>query len=596
MKFPLPDAALAQHLAFLGKTGAGKTNTAKGAVEHIVRTMPGARVCILDPIKSDWWGLTSSADGKHPGLPFHILGGPRGHVPLHASAGKAIGELVGSGALPLSIIDMADFPPGGLSHFFNDFAPALMRAATGVVYLVLEEAHEFAPKERAGVGAETMAIYYAKKLATAGRSKGIRLMVLTQRTQALHNALLGSCDTMVAHRLTAPADQGPVKDWLKAQFDKATFEKVAGSLASLPTGSAWVCSGEAQLAQLVAFPRITTFDNSATPTIGGQRRVVATAPVDQDRLRAIIGTAVQEAEANDPKTLHKRIRELEAEIGKKPASGPAANPEALSAAQQAGYRDGYRTGRMHAFGRAEGDLVAIDRALADMRMGWTAEKDGPLPEGFGAGRKESLPPPGIVVSPARENIPPQNAHSTGTSSVRRASSAPAGSKSSTLAEGLTRPQQRILDALAWMRAIGIERSDKTQLAIMADQSPTSGSYMGALASLLKAQRITYPAPGSVEITESGIALANPIAAPPTTADLHASLERKLPASQWRTLRAVIDAHPDAISKEALAKATGQSPTSGSYMGNLAALNRLGFVSYPRPGQIAAQSILFVERQ
>jgi len=45
----------------------------------------------------------------------------------------------------------------------------------GVVYLVLEEAHEFAPKERTGIGAESMAIHYAKQLATAGRSKGIRI-------------------------------------------------------------------------------------------------------------------------------------------------------------------------------------------------------------------------------------------------------------------------------------------------------------------------------------------------------------------------------------------------------------------------------------
>ena len=224
MTLPIPAAALDHHLAFLGKTGSGKTSTAKLAVEQIVARRPDARVCVLDPIKSDWWGLTSSADGKKPGLPFYILGGPRGHVPLHESAGKVIGELVASGALPLSIIDMADFEPGGLQKFFNDFAPALMQRMRGVVYLVIEEAHEFAPKERSGIGAENMAIHWAKKLATAGRSKGIRMMVVTQRTQALHNALLGSCDTMIAHRLTAPADQEPVKKWLKANVSKEIFE------------------------------------------------------------------------------------------------------------------------------------------------------------------------------------------------------------------------------------------------------------------------------------------------------------------------------------------------------------------------------------
>ena len=65
--------------------------------------------CVLDPSKSDWWGITSSADGKRAGLPFVIMGGPHGHVPLHSSAGKAIGKIVSDSSLPLSIIDMRGF-------------------------------------------------------------------------------------------------------------------------------------------------------------------------------------------------------------------------------------------------------------------------------------------------------------------------------------------------------------------------------------------------------------------------------------------------------------------------------------------------------
>lgn len=310
----IPDDILAQHIAVLGKTGSGKTSTAKLAIEQVVAA--GARVCILDPIKSDWWGLTSSADGKKPGLPFHILGGPRGHVPLHASAGKAIGEIVANGQLPLSIIDMADFEPGGQAKFFVDFAPTLLRKMRGVVYLVIEEAHLFAPKERSGVGAENLSIHWAKTLATAGRSKGIRLLLVTQRTQALHNALLGSCDTLIAHRLTAPADQEPVVKWLKANTTKEVLEQVAGSLASLKTGDGWICSGEAKLFELVHFARIKTYDNTATPTGDGDIREIKTAAVDQDKLRTIIGEAVKEAQANDPRELRKQVAGLQQELAK----------------------------------------------------------------------------------------------------------------------------------------------------------------------------------------------------------------------------------------------------------------------------------------
>jgi DNA helicase HerA-like ATPase len=152
LKHAIPTEVLRHHTAILGKTGSGKTSTEKLAVEQVVDE--GYRVCILDTLKSDWWGITSSASGKSEGLPFKILGGPRGHVPLHSSAGKVIGQLVGSGKLPLSIVDVADFEPGGVQRFFVDFAQALWKNAKGVVYLVIEEAHEIAPKERAGFGAE----------------------------------------------------------------------------------------------------------------------------------------------------------------------------------------------------------------------------------------------------------------------------------------------------------------------------------------------------------------------------------------------------------------------------------------------------------
>lgn len=334
----IPKDVLAHHVAIVGKTGSGKTSTEKLAVEQAVAD--GFRVCILDTIKSDWWGITSSADGKKPGLPFKILGGPRGHLPLHSSAGKALGHLVGSGKLPLSVLDMADFEPGGIQRFFVDFAPALMKAATGVLYLVIEEAHELAPKERAGFGAENMAIHWAKKLATAGRSKGIRLIVATQRVQALHNAVLGSCETIIAHRLTAPADQKPILDWLKANAKSGIIEMVSQQMASLRTGSAWVCSGEARIFERMEFRKFKTYDNTSTPTGDGPRHDVKTAPVNLEELRSIMGDAVAEAEANDPTLLKKEIARLQADLQKAQRSFMTQAPDALSAADAAGYARG----------------------------------------------------------------------------------------------------------------------------------------------------------------------------------------------------------------------------------------------------------------
>jgi DNA helicase HerA-like ATPase len=57
----LPAAAHTRHIAFLGKTGAGKTYGARGEVEQLLAN--GERVCIVDPT-GVWWGLRLSAGGN----------------------------------------------------------------------------------------------------------------------------------------------------------------------------------------------------------------------------------------------------------------------------------------------------------------------------------------------------------------------------------------------------------------------------------------------------------------------------------------------------------------------------------------------------
>jgi hypothetical protein len=271
-----------------------------------------------------------------PCLPFNILGGPRGHVPLHSSAGKAIGHMVGQGKLPLSIIDMSDFEAGGLQQFFVDFVPSLMKSMKGVLYLVIEEAHEFAPKEMAGFNKESMGVHYAKKLATASRSRGIRLIVATQRVQSLHNAVLSSCPSLIAMQLAYADDQAPVTKWLKGHVGKDRANEVEATLASLPVGEGWIASGALKLCERVKFPMFKTYDNNATPEEDAGDVDVKTAAVDQTELKAIIGDALKEAEANDPKALRAEIVKLKADLAKKPATvtEQVLDRHALSAAQQ----------------------------------------------------------------------------------------------------------------------------------------------------------------------------------------------------------------------------------------------------------------------
>jgi DNA helicase HerA-like ATPase len=62
----IPAEALKNHIAILGKTGSGKSATARLIVEKVVAD--DFRVCILDSVKSDWWGITN-LPGTHPQTP-----------------------------------------------------------------------------------------------------------------------------------------------------------------------------------------------------------------------------------------------------------------------------------------------------------------------------------------------------------------------------------------------------------------------------------------------------------------------------------------------------------------------------------------------
>lgn len=573
MRYPIPDSALAQHIAVLGMTGSGKTSTEKLIIEHVASN--GARVCVLDTLKSDWWGITSSATGKSAGLPFKILGGPRGHVPLHSSAGKAIGQIVGSGKLPLSIIDMADFEAGGVQRFFVDFAQSLWKHARGVVYLVIEEAHELAPKERAGFNQENMAIHWAKKLATGSRTKGIRLVVATQRVQALHNAVLGSCGTLIAHRVMYDADQDPIIKWLKGTKKQVAGE-IAASLSSLQDGEAWLCSGREQIFHRVAFPKFKTFDNTATPEGDEVDVDVKTAPVDQDELRAIIGDAVAEAQANDPAELKKQIAELKRQLGAKTEAKPAVTADDLDLAERRGSAKGYNAARKTAeeqwSSATAAILDAVKMALATHGLdlpvaGYTvdARPENPERRVEPAARAVRSPGPAPTVARARQI--------DGRASIRSDAGGehlPKG-EAATLAaciqfpDGLRREQLTVLT--------GYKRSSRD-----------------AYIQRLRERGYVETAGDRVVATDAGAA-AMPDAEPlPTGQALQEYWLARLPEGERKVLGVLIDRYPRPVPRIELDDETGyQRSSRDAYLQRLRAKQ---LISEPSRGEVRASDDLF----
>lgn len=586
--FPIPDAALKRHTAILGMTGSGKSSTGRVMVEHVVAQ--GHRVCILDTLKSDWWGITSSANGQKAGLPFTILGGPRGHMELPSSAGKAIGQLVGNGKLPLSIIDMADFEPGGLQRFFVDFAQSLLKNIKGVVYLVIEEAHEVAPKERAGFGAENMAIHYAKKLGTGSRTKGIRLIVATQRVQALHNAVLGSCETVIAHRIGFADDQVPVLKWMKAKIGAENTKTVEAELANLPDGEAFIASGApVKIFERRKFPLFKTFDNTKTPDGDLDDLKVTTAFVDRAELKTIIGDTIRQEESDNPEKLRTRIKILESDNQKLERERDAAklnsaDPAAAIEAEKRGWQQGYEAGEHNGFktGFEEAsrqganqinDIKTDVSALIDEFSGKVFQAMALRPPTFNLDEKYTRP----SVSPAASKQPASAPMQRAAPPARVTSPAASGDAS------LSGPQLTLLKSLAWWRRMGHDNPTRPQVAAIAGWRVTAGHLRNVVGSL-NAKGLTQASAGKLSLTAAGVAAAPD---PDMGQTLHDGLRGVLTRPQ-QTLFDVLWKFKRKMTREALANACGWDPKAGHLRNVIGSMRTLEIIDYPEPGVVALQ--------
>ena len=114
----LPDEAVTQAFAILGRRGSGKTNTAVVMAEEMLAC--GFPIVVLDPI-GVWFGLRSSADGKVAGHSIAIFGGEHRDVPLEPTGGKVVAEFVVAERIPV-ILDVSLFGENDMRRFVADFA------------------------------------------------------------------------------------------------------------------------------------------------------------------------------------------------------------------------------------------------------------------------------------------------------------------------------------------------------------------------------------------------------------------------------------------------------------------------------------------
>jgi hypothetical protein len=555
----LPLEAVTETFAIFGKRGKGKTNAAVVLVEELFRA--GLPVVVLDPI-GVWWGLKASSDGSGPGLPIYVFGGQHGDLPLTPTGGAVMADLVVEQRIAM-ILDLKGFTGGERSRFVTDFAKRMLATNSEPVHVVIEEADAFVP-QRPYPGEQEM-LGAMDRMVRWGRSSGIGCTLVTQRSAKVNKDVTTQAEVLVAFGITGPQDRDAIDDWIKYHDGGQRRHEVLESLASLPPGTAWLWSpGWLETLQQVRFRRRETFDSAATPRVGGQRVTPTLAAVDLDRLRERMAATIEQAEANDPKALRRRVADLERQLAteRKRATSPEVRVERVEvmppdmAERLATWAD--------LLERAAGVLnheAASARELAGAPQPKTSRAPKPS-------RRATLsPPPGVDME-----------------ALKRAAD-----------RRLSDSQQRILDSLAWLEGVGIAPANRVQLAGFAGQSPTGGGYANNLGRLRSLGLIDYPGPKLVELVDAGRDAARPPDVPPTSEALQEQVCGMLSGSQIAILRALIAAYPRDVTRSDLAAKVGQSKTGGGFANNLGRLRTLGWIDYPSPGSVVALPVLFLER-
>jgi len=567
----IPQAALNQHIAILGKTGSGKTYAAKGIVEHLLRQE--RQVCILDPTGA-WYGLRLAANGKGRGFDVVLLGGQQADIPLAERSGPAVARLVTQQGASV-VIDTSGFTVGEYTRWFIDFAGTLYTTIVNPLHLVIDEAHYFMPQGKSpDVDAGRM-LHAGNRLMSGGRSKGIRGMLITQRPAKLHKDSLTCADTLIAMRVIAPQDRGAIKDWIDGAGDAAQGKAVLDSLAGLKRGEGWVWYPEGGHLERVKFPTIKTYDSSATPAHGAKAGPKVT-EIKLDEVKQALAEAVKEAEANDPKLLRQRIAELERQAKATPKPAAATDQAALDRAKAAGAAERDRELRPL--------ITERDRIIKDLsgRMGKAAS----LLHVNGEAMATEAPP--AVARTARGDSPQV---------VVAQGSSPRGAKepvkydrnyaridTGDLPKGdLPKGETAILSALIQFPD-GLRREQLTVLT--GYKRSTRDAYIQRL----REKGFVDDAGGIVQATDAGIS-ALPNAEPlPTGPELQAYWLARLPQGERALLEQLITAYPAAVDREDLTTATGyQRSTRDAYLQRMRAKQ---LIEEPGRGMVRASGNLF----
>lgn len=534
--FTLPIEAVTETFGILAKRGVGKTYTASVLIEEMLKA--GLPVCVIDPI-GVWWGLRAAADGISPGMAIAVLGGEHGDLPLTEDMGASVAQLVIEQRVPV-VIDLSLFHKTQMVRFMTAFAEKLYHSNREALHLVLDEADMFAPQNVFKGGEKLLGAI--ENIVRRGRARGLGITLITQRPAVLNKNVLTQIEVLVALRTVAPQDRDAVDQWVK---QNATAEQRADfmeSLSSLPIGTAWFWSpGWLDIFQKVQVRQRETFDSSRTPKVGEVKTVPRTlADINLSGLQAQLADSLKEAAKTDPKLLQQRVNQLERALAEKPKATVERVEVSVISDDQLQRLESIA---QEAIAKGE-ELLTFGREI--MALIGKTQKPVSMPIRQPVALVP-VPNKGIVSSRTNKLDAPDGFEALDGSGE-------------TLDLGFG--PLKILQKLAAIYPIKVTKVQIGNLCDYTASGGTFGNYWGTL----KRNGLVIEQNGEAAITQAGFDYLGipPRDIPADSTELIAMWYSVLGAGERRLLETLLNAYPDAMSKEALGEATGYTASGGTF--------------------------------
>ena len=552
-------------LLIQANSGGGKSWAIRRVIEQAFGKV---QIIVLDP-EGEFTNLREKYD--------FVFAGKGGDAPAEPrSAGLLARRLLELRAS--AIVDLYEMHPSERKHFVRVFLDTMVNAPKELWHdclVILDEAHNFAPEKGE---AESMGAVI--DLATRGRKRGYCAILATQRLPKLHKDASAECNNKLIGRASQDIDRKRAAE----ELGFTTGEQVR-SLRDLEPGEFYVF-GPAVSRDV---QKTMIGDVQVKPPKRGQAALAPPPPTE--KVRSILGKLADlpkeaETEARTIAEFKKENANLRREITLAKRTNPAAPAVKIERIE------------VPAVGKRA--LEGLKKSEASMRkLLFGLQKANAINSGLVESVEVAIGSFAAAVKSAVEEM--KQKHTEIVPRVHSAFSLPKlpvknyYPKNTMLkVEGeITNPEQRILDAIAWMESIGINEPEQTAVAFLADYRYGGGAFNNPRGALRTKGLVEYRG-NNIALTEEGRLVANAPETPLTTEELHKRVLGRLETPHRKLLVPLLEAYPESITNEELAERSGYTFGSGGFNNPKGRLRSLSLIEYLNGGRVRARDLLFLD--